>query len=149
MAETTLSNNLEQEIAQIEQALAEKRSALKQQQESGELTDLPHDKEFLREIMHEKISSGGGDTDQTLPHHGNASPPAPAPAPPTHQTTLQDPAGAAQIQELVNTAFNKSIDDAIKAVKATHNAALIDAFHDVLVDELYDHLVERGKLQRF
>lgn len=55
----------------------------------------------------------------------------------------------AQAQELVNTAFSHGIDQAIKKVRATNNAALIDAFHDILVDELYNYLVERGKLKQF
>jgi hypothetical protein len=53
-----------------------------------------------------------------------------------------------KVQELVNIAFSKTIDDAIKQAQATNNAALIDAFHDALVDELYNYLVERGKLKK-
>ena len=44
--------------------------------------------------------------------------------------------------------FNKSLEDGIKEVAKTNNAALIDAFHDVLVDELYNVLVERKKLEK-
>ena len=52
------------------------------------------------------------------------------------------------VQNLVNTAFTKSLKDAADDARKTNNAALIDAFHDALVDQLYDHLVERGKLKK-
>ena len=54
-----------------------------------------------------------------------------------------------QVQELVNMTFEKGLDTAIERAKATKNAALIDAFHDAVVDELFAHLVERGKLKEF
>ena len=39
-------------------------------------------------------------------------------------------------------------EKAIKNARAIGNPAIIDAFHDALVDELYDHLIERRKLQK-
>jgi hypothetical protein len=53
-----------------------------------------------------------------------------------------------KVQELVNLVFNKGLDEGIKEASKTNNSALIDAFHDILVDELYNTLLERRKLER-
>lgn len=124
------SNQLEQEIVQIERQLEEKRDALRDQQK-----ELPHDKELLHSVIREKIQPSAPQT---------ATPP---PASDTSGSSVP-PELLQKVQALVNTAFIKSIDEAIQEAKSTNNAALIDAFHDLLVDELYDHLVERGKLTK-
>lgn len=130
MAETG-GNQLEQDIARIEQELATKREALEQQKDSGAIHEMPQERETLHEVVRQRI----------------AATPAPTPTP-TAPTDSAVPVQLQQkVQALVNTAFLKSIDEAIKEAKATNNAALIDAFHDLLVDELYTHLVERGKLK--
>ena len=120
---------MEQEIVRIEQDLANKREALR-----GQNKELPPDKELLHSVVSEKI---------------HPATPTPAPVPSgTGQSALAVPPELHQkVQALVNVAFLKSIDEAIKEARATNNAALIDAFHDLLVDELYTHLVERGKLK--
>ena len=145
MPEAEMPSNLEQEIAQIERDLASKRAALEERKNAGEVQELPHEKETLHEIVGEKI----------------APMPAPAPEMPTiTPTPVVPPAPSVQapsymsaelkekVQNLVNVAFNKSLDEAIKEARATNNAALIDAFHDALVDELYNYLIERGKLKK-
>lgn len=123
-------STLEQQIASIESDLAQKREALREQQK-----ELPHDKEILHSVVKEKI---------------NAAAPQATTPPPSDDTTATavPPQLHQKVQALVNTAFTKSIDDAIKEAALTNNAALIDAFHDLLVDELYNHLVERGKLKQ-
>lgn len=130
--ETSL--NLEREIAAIEQRLIEKKAEL--------------NRESLYSVVQEKIQ-------EQVPHYqshyqpaapsddGAAIPP-PITEPPAH---LSDEFKN-KVQELVNIAFNESLDTAFKALKQTGNPALIDAFHDVLVDQLYDVLVERGKLKK-
>lgn len=126
MPEGEIPSQIEQEIAQIEQQLAEKREVLK--------------RETLHEVVRQKIANAPAPQTAT---------PAPAPSPSTSSPSSAVPPELHQkVQALVNVAFTKSIDDAIKEAKATNNAALIDAFHDLLVDELYNHLVERGKLKQ-
>ncbi len=147
MAEGEAPNSLEQEIAQIERDLASKRASLEQQRQTGAISEVPHERETLREIVGEKIAPSK--TPMPLPAGG---------PPPQQITTLPPPQIEppsymseelkGKVQELVNTAFSKTIDDAIKQARATNNAALIDAFHDALVDELYNYLVERGKLKK-
>lgn len=148
MAEGEQNINLESEIAQIEQDLASKREALEQQKQSGAISEMPHEKETLKEVVGERITPSpvGGPT--TQPQDDTSSVP-PVISPPSIQlpSYLSDELKD-KIQELVGIAFNKSIKEAINTVKKTGNAALIDAFHDALVDELYNHLVERGKLKK-
>ncbi len=122
---------IEQEIAQLEKQLQEKRANLEQQPEQKE--SLP-DKEVLRQVVGEKIQ-------QHMPQY------VPKPTPPP-QNDVSYLAGELKdkIQELVNHVFQVSLDQGIKEAVNSKNPALIDAFHDVLVDQLYDTLLERKKI---
>ncbi len=137
------TNTLEQEIAQIEQDLTSKREALERQKQTGAIPETPHEKETLREIVGEKIAPLPAPSAPTIPGVG-----VPAGSIGVEPPSYMSEELKAKVQELVNTAFSKTIDDAIKQARATNNAALIDAFHDALVDELYKYLVERGKLKK-
>ena len=44
--------------------------------------------------------------------------------------------------------IGQMIAEAIKEAVKTNNAAVIDAFHDVLVDQLYEELLARQKVQQ-
>ncbi len=149
MPEIGASNSLEQEIAQIEQDLASKRATLEEQKQSGAISELPHEKETLREVIGERI----GSIRPAPPPAGGPAPSAQQPATPIPAPVVEPPSYLSdelksKVQELVNAAFASSLDDAIKQARATNNAALIDAFHDALVDELYNQLIERGKLKK-
>ncbi len=125
---------IEQEIAQLEKQLQEKRANLEQQPEQNE--SLP-DKEALRQVVGEKIQQ-----------HMSQYIPKPTPLPQNDDSAsyltseFKD-----KIQELVNHVFQNSLDQGIKEAVKSKNSALIDAFHDVLVDQLYDSLIERKRLE--
>lgn len=139
--------SIEQEIAQIEKQLAEKRAVLEQQKSTGQIAEMPHEKETLREVVREQYAAPAPAVQQpTTPSvsSGRAVTPPPVVEPPSY---LSDELKAT-VQQLVNTAFTTTLADAIKQARATNNAALIDAFHDALVDELYNYLIERGKIQK-
>lgn len=132
---------IEQEIAQLEKQLSEKRVALG---ETETKEAKPTEKEMLRSVVGEKIQ-------QHFPQY------QPAPLKPKQDLPAQ--AGDAiqsyvlpelkeKVQNLINTVFNKSLEEGIKEASISHNPALIDAFHDVLVDELYNMLLERKKVIR-
>lgn len=53
-----------------------------------------------------------------------------------------------QIQLLTDLAFEKGIPHAIEVAKRLENPYLLDEFHDALVDELYNKLIEEGKLKQ-
>ena len=143
-----LNSVLQQEIAQMEQALAEKRQVLEGQQVSGEITDLPHPKETIREIVKEQFQAAPPPVSGTTDGSADNQAPIPLPPPPVEPPLYLSAELKEQVQALVNLAFTQSISQAIKQVRVTNNAALIDAFHDVLADELYNLLVERGKLPK-
>lgn len=137
--------NIEQEIAQLEKQLAEKRATLDQ-------TEKPFDeaqsKEILRDVIGEKIH-------QQIPQYQPAQPLPQGTIPTSPQAKHDDnvasyvlPELKDKVQELINLVFNKSLDDGIKEASHSNNPALIDAFHDVLVDELYNTLLERKKLEK-
>ncbi|KKU76210.1 MAG: hypothetical protein UY02_C0029G0008 [Candidatus Giovannonibacteria bacterium GW2011_GWB1_47_6b] len=141
MAES--STIIEQEIARLEQQLREKKLALGGQ-ETGAKEMIPSDKEILHEIVGEKIQKSVPAQQATPSDDNAATQQAPAVEPPSYLTPeLKD-----KIQQLVDLAFSGSLVQAIQEVSKTNNAALIDAFHDVIVDELYNALVERKKLEK-
>ena len=83
---------------------------------------------------------------------------SPTPSPPPSGTTQA--AGAApkkedsrdldkehQLKVLVDLALQQGIEKAVASAKATGDAYLIDRFHDTLVDELRQQLIEKGKLK--
>jgi len=53
-----------------------------------------------------------------------------------------------QIKELCNLSFSEDLDFAVNVAKGLDNAYVLDEFHDALVDELYDKLVEQGELKK-
>jgi len=143
------SSNIHQEIAQIEQNLEAKKAELKERQETGEIQEMPHDKEILRETLHEKIipdpqQTTVQDDDQTEEDQKETT----LPSPKVDMPSYTQPELKERVQKLVDTAFNKSLKEASEEARQTQNPALMDAFHDALVDQLYDHLVERGKLEK-
>lgn len=132
--------NAEQEIAELERVLEDKRAALGKQKEAGEIEKIPHEKEILREALREKIA-------RTLTSVPISQPgTTPTPSAKTGPASYLSDALRSKVDELVKVAFAKSLEEAISLAKATGNAALIDAFHDILVDELYSHLLEKGKI---
>ena len=61
---------------------------------------------------------------------------------------LQEQPKERQIQILTEMAFEKGIVYAVEIAKNLDNPYLLDEFHDVLVDQLYNKLVEEGKLEK-
>ena len=125
-------STIEQDIAELEKQLESKKAALE-----GEKSE----KDILHGIIGEKIQE-----------HAPAYQAQPAPSSQTHAIS-EPPSYLSQelkekIQSIVNLVFSGSLEDGIKEAAKSNNAALIDAFHDILVDELYDQLVERKKIEK-
>ena len=53
-----------------------------------------------------------------------------------------------QLTQAIEMAFTDGIKKSVEWVRKSGNAHLIDAFHDKLVDELYQRLVQSGKLKQ-
>lgn len=144
-------DNLEEQINQIEQQLATKRAELERQKSAGQISELPHEKEILREVVRQNTQLQTPDQPPSSPAGQASQNQTPSPAsPPPHAeppSYLSDELKS-KVQELVDVAFSKSIAESAQIARKSENAALIDAFHDALVDELYNHLVQRGKLKQ-
>lgn len=125
------SNPIQQEIAQLEQQIREKREALERAGQGPET--LPTNKELVHQAIGEKIQQ---QSPQYTPQ------PAKPVLPVSDQPSYLTPELKDQVQQLVNAAFSQGLQKAITQAVATQNPALIDAFHDFLVDELYTKLVE-------
>lgn len=76
-----------------------------------------------------------------------APPPTPPPVAPPVKEELKALDEDRQLKILVDLAFEQGLDKAVEAARATENSYLIDKFHDTLVDELYQKLMEKGKLK--
>lgn len=146
MPEVGTPNTIEQEITQIEKQLVEKRAVLEQQRQSGTIGEMPHEKETLREIVREQFPPLVPVAQQ--PAVSGQQPTTILPPPIVEPPSYLSNELKSQVQQLVDMAFNQSVSDAVNKVRATNSAALIDAFHDALVDELYNYLVERGKITK-
>lgn len=133
---------IETEIADLERTLAEKRAALQNKGGEGRREDAAQAKEVIREALREKIASTPSAGTPPPSSSSSAAMPPPIVAMPSYLSDELKP----KVQELINLAFEKSIEQAIALAKATNNPALIDAFHDVMVDVLHDELIKRGKL---
>ncbi|MEK7124807.1 MAG: hypothetical protein AAB864_00170 [Patescibacteria group bacterium] len=120
MAEAPM--NIMEQIARLEQELQQKRAQI------GEQYKAPATKELLREVVRERFQAAmpAGQVPSFAP------PPKPA---------MLDNISQAKVEELVGVAFNQNLEEAIQQAIATHNPAIIDAFHDTIVDELYDEML--------
>ena len=52
-----------------------------------------------------------------------------------------------QVGALVSLVFEKGLREAISVAKALRNPAILDEFHDILVDRYYQILIEKGILK--
>ena len=129
MAEQT-TEGLQGQIAELERQLAQKRT------ESGVDASAPYERAEVHAAVGEQIQ-------QALPTY---QVPTAVPSDGSSTPSWQDPALAGALQELVNTAFGGSVKDAIDKAVGSGNAALIDAFHDLLTDQLHQELLNRNKV---
>ncbi|MCC6934188.1 MAG: hypothetical protein IT406_00620 [Candidatus Yanofskybacteria bacterium] len=121
---------LQSQIAALERQLAERRSTV------GGDTAQPYERHEVHAAIGERIK-------QAIPGYQTAPS---TNAPVGDAPSWQDPALAAQVQELVNVAFTKGLQEALAQALKTENPALVDAFHDVLADQLHQELLNRNTI---
>lgn len=141
MPELTVST-IEHDIAELEKRLEEKKSALEHEKSGPGEESKPSEKELLHEVVGEKIKE----------HVPSYSPSSPGTSTLTPQST-EPPSYLSQdlkdkVRAIIDLVFSKNLEEGIKEAAKSGNPAVIDAFHDMLVDELYSQLLERGKLQK-
>ena len=54
-----------------------------------------------------------------------------------------------QIGALVSLAFEKDLKTAVQIAKDTDNPAILDEFHDTLIDHYYQALIDKGVLKKY
>ena len=114
---------------------AKKAEILGQPETAERELSLEKQKEILRQAVSERITT--------------AQPVSPAQQQAATQKAQQikDQPKERQIELLKQMAFEKSVIEAVEVAKKLDNPYLLDEFHDALVDELYNKLVEQGKLK--
>lgn len=134
------NQTLEQQLEALTQEIEKRKHS---SAEGGRVEHEPSpEKGHLHDIIGEKLYGADGHPTYQEERHEDL--------PETHsgeERSYNMPELHDKVQELVNHVFEKDLDSALKEVKASDDAALIDAFHDALVDELHDHLVNQGKLE--
>lgn len=126
-------STIQHDIAELERQLEQKRAVLGQEKP---------EKEVVHEIVGEKIQQHVPQYSPQTPSDVNQTPVIAEP-PSYLSQELKD-----KIQEIVKLVFSKNLDEGIKEAAKTGNMALIDSFHDILTDELYNQLIEQRKLTK-
>ena len=126
-------STIEQDIADLERKLEEKKSALEHEKS---------EKDILHGIIGEKVQEHVPDYKPQLPTSQGAGPVQTEP-PSYLSQEFKD-----KIQEIVKLVFDKNLDEGIKEAAKSGNMAMIDAFHDILTDELYNQLIEKRKISK-
>ncbi|MBI3633767.1 MAG: hypothetical protein HY226_05775 [Candidatus Vogelbacteria bacterium] len=144
MPEDFSKNNIEAEIAELSQKIAEKRKIL----ELG--AHVVEERDLVKAVVGEKISN-------TVPQAQATT----AAATTTQQTTpvvvvktddgksyldFLDPESRGIVERLVEDVFSKGMQKTFKELEF-EEPYIIDAFHDVLTDKLYIELKKRGILK--
>ena len=125
------------EIAELEKRLIEKKQELKKEADF-------HDREVIKEVLKEKLEK------PALPKTTPLAAPSTAPKQPIIKKAkeLKGEKKERQAQLLADLAFEKGVSHATEVAKKLDDPFILDEFHDTLVDELYNYLVEQGKLKQ-
>ena len=124
------------EIIELEKKLAEKKQELEEKKE------VKHEKEIIKEIIKEKIET------PALPKVTPVTPPAIPKVVIKKAKELKGEPKERQIKLLIDLAFEKGVVHATEVAKRLDSPYILDEFHDTLVDELYNYLVEQKKLKQ-
>lgn len=124
----------EQEIQELERKLEEKKRSLAESN-----TEMPHEKEVLRDVLKEHISDARVQGERAVPQT-----PASTSASRDAQTLKDDL--KEDVRTLVEIALTKSIAEAVRVAQNAKSPYLLDELHDHLVDEYYDKLISLRKI---
>lgn len=135
------TSNFHPDLQNIQQ---EFQTRLEQQ---GKSLSPDAEKEVLREIISEKFkatpqddqASNKDDQDQKKDEK-----PKQAPVPTTKKNGVSEEYQVA-VDSLIQTAFAQGLVKAVQAARDSHNAFLIDAFHDELIDKFYQEIKNLNK----
>jgi len=118
-----------------------------------EKKEVAEDKKIETESVKEAEPAKEESKTEEITKEEAAPAPAPATIPPSAQAQkqvrqLKDLDRPSQVKALCDLAFQKGLAVAIEVAKNLDNAYVLDELHDTLVSELYNELVEKGKLKQ-
>jgi len=126
---------IHEEIAELEKRLAEKKQELEEKKE------VKAEKEIIKEIIKEKTEI------PAVPKITVASKQI-ARAVIKKADELKLEQKDRQVKLLTDLAFEKGVVHATEVARILDSPYILDEFHDTLVDELYNYLVEQKKLKQ-
>ena len=142
MPEKESVKTLEEEIA----ALEEKLTARKRQEALGSNETAREEKEVFRDVLQEHV-------ERAREHVERETPSAPSPFPPLQPAAgknktddLKEQGHREQVEALVEIALTKGILEAVAVARHLGNPHLLDDFHDMLVDEYYEKLLQAREI---
>ena len=136
-------SKLEKELTEEKKALGkEKKSEVKEKLKEIYQSELEKEKKAEQETESFKKEQFGAGT-------GTAAPQA------KNQKQVSDDTGKIkkmdqknQVKALIKLVFEKNIAYAVKVARNIDNPYVLDEFHDTLVDEYYEEIVEKKKIKK-
>ncbi len=146
------NNKLELEIADLSRQIERKRKELEKEQ--GVISPEVDDKEVLRQALTEKQRSIEIEEDQNTKEQESEERDFESQGGfrgmdftgVSYWDNL-DEAVKNEVENLVNLMFRKNLDQVFRAARKVNRPIVIDAFHDVLVEVLYQELKDRGLIK--
>lgn len=130
-------DNLEQEIAELQRKIEEKRNLLEQQ------GGIIEEKEFVRESVKEILPQAQAQTEQT-PETVRPAVKVEAPTGEVSYLDHLDEESLGIVNSLIEELPTLGLAKVVTKAESYNIPYLVDALHDALVDKLYEELKSRG-----
>lgn len=127
-----MKNNSPNPFEQLKEKIIERQKILERESVSS--------REVINQVVEEEIEKGL----KNLPAEKEVIIP---PKAAIKIETDDEKAAEKRIEELTKIALEQSVPKAVELTRKTSQAYLIDRFHDVLADRLYEELVKEGKIK--
>ena len=148
-----MSNNLQEKNYQEQRGLISERDV--SEAEHSELKDLKAKIEHLESQLKKERPLAGQEKEKTIKQEIKTylqelqQPPsfaAPLAVRDETDEIAKFPAGQ-QVETLISLAFDKGLKKAISTARGLNNPAVLDEFHDILVDRYYNELIDKKILK--
>jgi hypothetical protein len=131
---------IQQQIMELEKQILEKKASLEHESSDTVVSD----KEIIHEIVGEKIK----EQVPSYKHEEHKFAVGEIKPKQGEKPSYLDEELKPKVQDLINITFTKGLYSAISKARAMDNPALLKAFRDAIVDELYSKLIENKLLER-
>ena len=151
MSDQESVTTLEAEIRALEEKLVARKQAEELRGEGG----VREEKEVFRDVLKEHIEGAREHAGQNMETNGEVEQAGDAVFPPLQTNVvlhkqkaddLKEQEHHEQVEALVEIALAKGILEAVVAARHLQNPHLLDDFHDALVDEYYEKLLQAREL---